>query len=592
MRNRAEGLSASIVDRLAGAWGVDSEWSSPIDGGFRWWAHRLEQRITADERIVIVEGMDVTETVLRAETTVLGNVPDPDAAIRLLAEVNQRSGAFALCYERERRAVVAVSTATIGGWFETVYHWFSHAAMLQICLAERWADPLAAQLGGKVAASAHPDSGARAKPDEMLKWIGYLWSRPEWVIGSYELVPLIEPLVGMLEAGLDLTRGDGADELSTWTTGYSFPLDNPWNRQNPFQATVASAIWHPDLGPGARFQITAPFDFGHSAAEFTNLLNSQPTRSHAALLGAWWASDGQVGFTSFLPQALLGSLMAREDLQEEQPEIIDIFIRLAALGQKISFCAALEESGTPFADAEPPAPMNGSSEFLDQVLLGTKRTVVAAAAAATPEWSPKEQLAEEEPGQELRLVDPDVLLAVFGTFNPFGPTLNAIGALDLGDGRYLLANWMRHPFSPDYSALFVLPDLEPATVRDALAEVLPFEAVGTGATEFAVIDAPEPLHAAVSDAFTAVAGNSGQLDEIWAVAQVLEGYHGDHWARVSGGARKADPRPDDAAEVVSRWWNALTDSENFAGAVRSLPYAWDGAIRFLESSGQGAEAGR
>ena len=35
MQDQAEGLGASIGTRLAGAWMVDSEWSSPVDGGFR-----------------------------------------------------------------------------------------------------------------------------------------------------------------------------------------------------------------------------------------------------------------------------------------------------------------------------------------------------------------------------------------------------------------------------------------------------------------------------------------------------------------------------------------------------------------------------
>ena len=96
-----------------------------------------------------------------------------------------------------------------------------------------------------------------------------------------------------------------------------FGLHNPWNEQNRFRAIVGSAIWHPELGPGA-LPDHRPFQFGQSAAEFVNLLNSGPTRPQAGLLGGWWASSGQIGFTGFLPQALLGPLMAREDFREEQ----------------------------------------------------------------------------------------------------------------------------------------------------------------------------------------------------------------------------------------------------------------------------------
>jgi hypothetical protein len=584
MQNQAGDLCGYITGRLADAWKVDAEWKSEIRGGFRWWAHRLEQRITVDERPVTVgDDVDATEYILRAETAVLANVPDQDAAVRLLAEVNQRSGTFALCYEPAQRAIVAVSAATMVGWHEPIYRWFSYAAILQVCAAEDWAGALAAELGAEVAVSGHPEGGRRTEPDEMLDWIDYSRSRPEWVLGSYELIPLIEPLAATLEAGLELTRGEGADELRAWPSGFSFPLNNPWHDGNPFRATVASAIWHPDLGPGARFQITAPFDFGKSAAELVNLLNSGPTRSQAALLGAWWAKEGKVGLTGFLPQALTGPLLGKEDSQDEQRDIVDVFLRLGVLGQKIWFCEILEENEIAHDDADPPTALSGYSGFLDRLLLGEKRGIVASVAQTVPAWSPDEYRAEPVSSPDLGRVDPDIQLAVFGTFNPAGPTLNVIGALLLADGRYLLANWMRHPFSPDYSGLLILPDLEPATVWDALVEVLHFCAVGTAATDFAGVYAPEALEAAVADAFMRAAENRGELEEISAKARVLEDHRGNPWASVSGGSRRALPYPEDPAEVVTRWWSAVTNDQNFFGYVRSFPEAWDGAIRFLKS---------
>ena len=111
------------------------------------------------------------------------------------------------------------------------------------------------------------------------------------------------------------------------------------------------------------------------------------------------------------------------------------------------------------------------------------------------------------------MMDPDVRLAVFGTFNPVGPTFNTIGVLELADGRYLLANWMRHPFSPEYSPVLVLPDLDPATVWNALVEVLPFYAVGTADTDFVGVHAPETFQASVSSAFMKPASDRDQLGE-------------------------------------------------------------------------------
>ena len=105
---------------------------------------------------------------------------------------------FAFCYRPASREVVAVSTATMVSWYEPTFRWFAHAAMVQIVQAERWADVLAAELEAETAVSAHPGSGPRPEPDEMLDWLGYTWSRPEWVIGSDELAPLVEPLAAIL----------------------------------------------------------------------------------------------------------------------------------------------------------------------------------------------------------------------------------------------------------------------------------------------------------------------------------------------------------------------------------------------------------
>jgi hypothetical protein len=576
MHEQTDSLSSSIASRLAAAWTVDDEWSAPIDGGFRWWVYRLEQRVTVAERPFGDPDDGMAEALLRAETTVLRNVPDQEAALRLLAEVNQRTGTFAFCYRPADREVVAVSTATMVSWYEPTFHWFAHAAMVQIVQAERWADVLAAELEAETAVSAHPGRGPRPEPDEMLDWLGYTWSRPEWVIGSDELAPLVEPLAAILETAVGVTRGPHADQMRVWPTGYNFPLPNPWDDQLPFRAVVAGATRHPDLGPGTRIHIAAPFTFGPAAAELANRLNSGPAWSQAGLMGAWWARDGQVGFTGFLPQALLGPLLAREDFHDQRVDIVDALVRLVLLGQKMVFCIVLEESDISPRVAGPPAPLSGYGEFLDQLLEGAKRAIVARAARGTPEWPGDGPENGPEDGAALRTVDPDVLLAVFGTFNPAGPSLDTIGVVELADGRYLLAHWLRHPSSPSYRPLLVLPDLSPETVRTALVPVLPGCGVGL-ATEFARIYAPGPLENAVRTAFVMAARDRGQLSRFWDKAQILEKYRGDPWTAVSIGTTDGEPSSDDAAEILSRWWNAVTSEEHYFGYLRHFAGAWDGA---------------
>ena len=117
MGDLEEDLGGYATGRLAQAWQLDPEWYAPADGGFRWWGFRLEQQVVAEKD-------DEGGLVLRAATTVLRNVPDQDAAVSLIAELNQRSGTFALYYENARHRVVAVSAAWMAGWYEPTYRWW------------------------------------------------------------------------------------------------------------------------------------------------------------------------------------------------------------------------------------------------------------------------------------------------------------------------------------------------------------------------------------------------------------------------------------------------------------------------------------
>lgn len=571
-----EDLADYATGRLAQAWQVDAQWIAPTVGGFRWWGYRLEQQVVAEEA-------EDGGLMLLASTTVLRNVPDQDTAVRLIANVNQRSGTFALCYEHTQRRILAVSSAWMAGLYEPTYRWFSYAALLQICQAESWADALAAELSAEVAVSDHPQSGRRRQPDDLLDSINYYRSRPEWVNGSFEASSVIEQLAGQVEDVYGLSRGTAADELDVWNTGYSFPLYDTRHAQLPFRARFACAEWHPDLGPGAVLQLTAPLELGESAAGLVNQLNSSPPTAQCAGTGAWWADEGQIGFTAFLPQALMAGLPTKfSDDREEQPNVYDTFVRLTVLGQKQRVSLALDELGGRYRDVESPAPKLGWSDHLRELLRPDYQQIIEFAAEQAADWVPGQPAPEPVEIRDLVRVDPNGFwgLAFFGTFNPMGPTLNVIGTCELKDGRFLLANWMRHPFSPQYSALLVLSDLQPATVRAALDVVLPGLGLGP-ATEFVAVYAPQALKPVVGEAFRHAALLTSEPEDLWTTAAVLEKYAGQPWSRVSDSVAAPHPLPAHASDVASRWWNAVTDRDNVYGHLVFFSQAWDGAIKFV-----------
>ena len=90
-------------------------------------------------------------------------------------------------------------------------------------------------------------------------------------------------------------------------------------------------------------------------------------------------------------------------------------------------------------------------------------------------------------------------------------------------------------------------------------------------------------------AFIMAARDRGQLSEYWDEAQVLEKHRGDPWTAVSIGTPHGEPQPGDRAEVMSRWWDAVTNEEHYFGYIRHFPGAWDGAERFIESVAEGPE---
>ena len=272
---------------------IDPWWSVGEDRGFTWWAGSLAQRVWSepglDDRGVLVYR-------LHAQTDLARGV-DAGLTTKMLNVANMSATTSALVVEPERsrlayHASVWVHAGTLG-WLSRL---FATVAMLQAVDAHAKVDSLALLLGGEPHASAHPFSGARGEPDEMLG-LGHLvafygkqpsrWSGREQTYARAQLAP------GPMAA---LTNGD--------ESGISMEL--PFGGQSCLlQSTTTDA--HPAIGSGMLVRLTLPSRAVPSAdASTAGHLNRLELRSGARshFLGSWVARDGVLSHVTFLPNLL------------------------------------------------------------------------------------------------------------------------------------------------------------------------------------------------------------------------------------------------------------------------------------------------
>ena len=265
-------------------------------------------------------------------------------------------------------------------------------------------------------------------------------------------------------------------------------------------------------------------------------------------MGAWWRDEGQIGFTAFLPQPLVAKLVKVATDQDEFLQIIDTLIRVTVLGKPSMPNAHRRRNHSCHHQSAADSHARPGCGELRALAQARKMEMSSFIADTVEGWSPGQPAPSPAENTSLGRIDPDLQVAIFGTFNPMGPTLSVLGVCELNDGRYLLANWVRHPFSPEYRALLVLPDLDPVTLQAALADILPHLSINA-ATEFVyVMPAPENLHLVISKALKLAAETNADITELWAKAHVYEMYEGKPWSRLNNtmgtppiAAARADP---------------------------------------------------
>jgi hypothetical protein len=271
---------------------VDQRWSAPEERGYAWWAQRLRQRIWSEPGLDD-EGIEVFRIFVR--TDLVRGVTDTAQARLAVDAANAMAAGSALIVDAEAGTVSSVASMWV---HEQTREWvartLSVVAAIQVAQAHALVEVVALLTTGEPDVSAHPTSGLRPEPDEMLglldlvKQVGQrssAWANADLVdtLGQVRGIPIV-------------TRATGDESGMT--------LEVPY-RQTPALIRLDTREAHPALGHGLLMQLSLPGDAG-PGPDWAALRNQQETESltRSHFLGSWVGSASFPTFVAFYPNLI------------------------------------------------------------------------------------------------------------------------------------------------------------------------------------------------------------------------------------------------------------------------------------------------
>ncbi len=309
------------INELREALQIDDAWMTPFDRGFSWWSYRLAQHVSVDA--VQSDGRMDFATV-RITTDVVREVTRPDAAVEWVSLANTQQTLNALIWDANARVIRECCTAVVTeenlGWLGKV---ILAAAAMQNTAAHSRAPSLAETVGGVPAESAHPATGRRDDPDEILLV-------PEQVIASAgqqpsafhgDLIEALEPFVQQQMGLMGFADESGFSCEIPYTSSISaLEASALGGAVTPGTALVRidADIAHPQYGSGALLTMHLPGAMPRrQTAEWASWLNQleAATTTDTSLLGAWCPDPaGDDAATALAFVAFIPSLLARGGL--------------------------------------------------------------------------------------------------------------------------------------------------------------------------------------------------------------------------------------------------------------------------------------
>lgn len=294
------GLAA--LDRIYRELQIDEPWTVRADREFSWIGHRLQQTVRASR---LFDDQDLSLSRLAASVLVVEDVSEPETVVlSVLNAANRHAVGNAYTFVPTARTIVATAVAYV---HEETLQWraqqFGALAILQLCLAESETTWLAVKTGGRVAVAAHPSSGARKEPDDMLNVLDGVFAPSGWQVSRF--ADKFE-----LEAIAEMTRhSSNAASLGADETGLSLEVSYGEGTSLTILKTDEP---HRRLGQGLTVRMSLPNivapDDGDRIASVLNsheAIGSANTSHHGAWCWDEWPTTGRcLAYHLFMPNVM------------------------------------------------------------------------------------------------------------------------------------------------------------------------------------------------------------------------------------------------------------------------------------------------
>lgn len=266
----------------------EAAWAVQRADAFTWWPSALAQRVwTAPARNF--QGIELT--VLHIETDLVANATFNSSSWSRLAAINRFAALSAYVADIASGTIRLHASVSLTMENHLLARALAlHAMALQVADAHAEAQELADAFGGTVAASAHPVSGSRVTPDEMVK-IGEVYQErggSDSPFGAEELAQLVQldPRPWLLAAN-ELHRVDADLDFAPGL---------------PSRLELDAGEPHPALGSGLQLRLILPVEPDPMIAQKLNANEGREPDAHQ--LGAWCVDDGRgLHFAGFVPAA-------------------------------------------------------------------------------------------------------------------------------------------------------------------------------------------------------------------------------------------------------------------------------------------------
>lgn len=285
-------LGERVLDRLYNLSQIDAKWSVRTEHGFSWWAGDLAQHVWEDSPIQS-NGHQLTRVHVRTDLVYgFKGTERQLQVLGLLARHATLSG-WVRDPEDPSRIQFAAAASVHEGAFDFLTHLLSLAGAIQVAEAHILIPMLEAVEDWTVARSAHPTSGHRQDPDNMLQVVEGLPLReaPSRWEGS-EMLDVLRILKGPPSI---LANGDESGIAAE----FSFP-----GPRGSSLLRISTREQHPRLGHGCLFRLTLP-PSETALTSMSDLLeaNEREAESQNYFLGSWCPAEEGPTYVSFLPNA-------------------------------------------------------------------------------------------------------------------------------------------------------------------------------------------------------------------------------------------------------------------------------------------------